>query len=146
MEKPERDWKALERKLSRGFSLKDAATLCGVPLEEAQQYVTDSTTKQSELSFEVKKISERAFKKAIRHLEKLIDEGPRYAESTNQWGGSTTPINTDLIAAQTLAKMAMDSLKVSTGINPDVKPKPQAIQLDLFDTMGPWQGLKKPGS
>lgn len=53
----------------------------------------------------------------------------------------------DLDAAKCLAKIALDALKLGFGPPKgiSVKAKDGGIQLDLWDTAGPWQ-LKTPGA
>jgi hypothetical protein len=111
-----RDWEGLARKLSRGLTLERAAELTGIPFEEACEFVEGKLEKVrlAELSLHLQ--SKRALNVAVKKLKAIAKDGPRYSEvEYNEQGkpaGSRTPQNTDLVAAQTLLKFALDTQKL----------------------------------
>lgn len=128
----------------------DACEAMGIPLEEAQSWAEKRLLNGDATSYQMRAVGQRALAKAVACLERLVDEGPRYSETTydektGKPSSSRTPISTDLDAAKTLAKLASDSLKAS-GIAappPAGKGARLSVQLDLWDNPGNWS-LKKP--
>ncbi len=97
--------------------------------------------KPAEISFELKILAERMIKIGMTKLVEIAEAGPRYSDEL------TTIVNSDLIAAQTLAKLGIDLVKLSTAQNPEARGKilTGKVQLDLWDSPGAWD-LKKPGA
>jgi hypothetical protein len=148
---PKRDWQALDRKLSAGLSLEEAAHLSGIPLEEAQRYV-DKRLQNGDLeTMQMRVVGRQALAKAVQHLTRIADDGPRYSETEYSAEGkpvrSRTPISSDVEAARMLAKLATDMMKLS-GASSEKTAMPGkgaklSVQLDLWDNPGNWR-LKKP--
>lgn len=137
-----RDWASLERKIRDGIPLRAAAKACGIPDEELIDLVGKKLLKPSEISFELKCLAEETLSIAVSKLKEIADAGPRMEDEMTKYN------NSDLAAAQTLAKIGMDVLKLSVAQNPEAKSArgPVAsVQLDLWDQAGAWE-LKKPGT
>lgn len=136
--------------MSGGFAFADACDAMGIPLEEAQRWAEKRLLKGDATAYQLRAVGQRALAKALERLEAIVDEGPRYSETlyseTGKPTSSRTPISTDLDAAKTLAKLAMDTLK-SSGASAPALPEGRggklSVQLDLWDNPGNWV-LKKP--
>jgi hypothetical protein len=127
-----RDWLALDRKLGLGCPFDVAANLSGIPLEEAQEYANSRLKNTDETTYQLRLVGQAALGTAIEQLTKLAKGGERRGQHRR---------DTDLHAAQALAKLAIDSIKLS-GV---VVKKEVAVTaaVDLFDNPGNWV-LKKP--
>jgi hypothetical protein len=121
--------------------IREAAKACGIPEDELLQYVSENLQKPAEISYELKRLAEATLIKGIKKLKEIADDGPRMEDEMTKYN------NADLVAAQTLAKIGMDILKLSVSHNPEGKAKSvgATIQLDLWDQPGAWE-LKKPGA
>ncbi len=121
--------------------LRDAIRVCGIPEAEALEYISRVNPKPAEISFELKVLAERMVRIGMTKLVAIAQAEPRYSDQF------TTIVNSDLIAAQTLAKLGLEVLKMSVAHNPEIKARlPGAtLQLDLWDSNGAWE-LKKPNS
>lgn len=128
---PKRDWQALERKISSGKTVEKAASEAGIPLEEVFAYINNRLDKVDTINFQLRLISQKALKKSLDALEEIVDEGGRHY---GVGGGDAT----DLKAAQTLAKIALDSLKISQKGEAPRKPEDKPPS-DIFDLRpNPW--------
>jgi len=138
---PNRDYEGLTRKIRAGVPIREAAKACGIPEDELLQYISNNIQKPAEISYELKRLAEATLIKGIRKLKEIADDGPRMEDEMTKYN------NADLVAAQTLAKIGMDILKLSVGSNPESRQKAASatIQLDLWDQPGAWD-LKKPGA
>ena len=141
VEAPKRDWEGLARKIRNGMPIRQAIISCGIPEAEALEYVLKAMPKPTEISYELKLLAERALEVGVNKLVTIAEEGPRYS------GQFETVNNSDLIAAQALAKLGVEVLKMSVAQNPEVKARTSkaTLQLDLWDSQGAWE-LKKPGA
>lgn len=126
-----RDWEGLERKLSTGFPLEEAARNAGIPLSECYLYIKEKEKEQKTLDFELKKAGQEALKVALTKLTELAKGRRRVSDVTEKME------STDLIAARELARTALAVLKISTG----KVTKEDSGQKDLFDQPGadPWE-------
>lgn len=137
----------MEKKISKGVRLEEAAEETGIPIEEVFQYVTDKANKVDSLNYELRLFAHGAVKNAMAKLAALAGEGQRIRGTTHYDDeGKPTSSQTfgpdDLEAAKTLARFALDAFKlakvsaVDSGSGDD----------DLFDkarkAKDPWQ-LKK---
>lgn len=158
---PKRDWQALDRKLASGMLLDDAASVCGIPLEEAQRYVDKRLQNGDDAKMQMRVIGTTALACAAKRLMEIASEPPRErmerlrrafrevegeaAALDNALNVKVTLYNTDLDAAKALAKLGVDLMKMA---GPPPAPKSGAggklsVQLDLWDNPGNWN-LKKP--
>ncbi len=126
--------------MSRGIPLKEAAVQCGIPEPELVEYLAKALSKPAEISLELRAMAQRAMENGIKKLEELAKEERINSEVSSY-------ANHDLVAAQTLAKLGFEILKLSVAQNPESRGKTASasIQLDLWDSPGAWD-LKKPGS
>lgn len=138
---PVRDWKSFDRKISRGMPLRQAIIAAGIPEAEALEHLSKTNPKPATISFELKLLAERVLKVGMNKLVEIAQAGPRYSDEM------TTVVNSDLVAAQTLAKLGIEVLKMSVSQNPEAatRAKVATVQLDLWDSNGAWE-LKKPGA
>lgn len=145
---PPRDWQGLQRKISLGASLQDAAEVSGIPLDEAIAYATKKLENRELVSFELKLIAEQSLAVALKTLVEIAQGGQRTSSESIGPGMMSHQNSDDLEAAKTLAKVAIDALKLGFGPRKEINVKAgkgSLIQMDLWDSPGPWQ-LKKPGS
>lgn len=143
-----RDWQGLQRKISLGASLQDAADVCGIPLDEAIAYATKKLENRELVSFELKLIAEQSLAVALKTLVDIAQGGQRNSSEAIGPGMTNYYVSDDLDAAKALAKVAIDALKLGFGPRKEINVKAgkgSLIQMDLWDSPGPWQ-LKKPGS
>ncbi len=128
-----RQWLDLERKISRGISLEEAAVQCGIPLSDVFNYVNEKMAQIDTLNFELRLIGQGALKKALTKLTELAGESARAGKDFE---------STDLLAARELAKLAVDALKLSRSGVAGTKREDAGAD-DLFDRApDPWK-LKK---
>jgi hypothetical protein len=143
---PKREWQSLQKKISRGTPLEEAAAECGIPLEEVFQYITDRSAKVDTMNFELRMFAQGAVKNAMAKLSKLA-EGEQRVRSQTDFDDEGKPVHSktmgpdDLEAAKTLARFALDALKLARVGGAPRSDSPE----DLFDKSAddnPW-ALKK---
>lgn len=118
-----RDWQALERKISKGIGLEKAAEDAGIPLEEVYARISNGLKQVDTLNWQLRLVAQRS-------LEKSLDKLTELAEGEYRLGKHLE--STDLLAAQSLAKIAIESLKLATrGQAP--RPPGGEGSPDLFD-------------
>lgn len=139
-----RNWECLNRKISQGISLEDAAIECGIPLNEAVAYISDRMTAVDTLNFELRLIGQNAIKNALTKLTELSQGKQRISSISNAGDNRGRKIQAltsdDLDAAKALAKFGLDALKFSRSTMPS---QDNSQEKDIFDsTRDPWK-LKK---
>lgn len=134
------DYRAIKRLVCRGSSLEDASEEVGVDVNAAERFIDDrlSGRKRGAVSFELKSVAEGALKTALNRLTLISEEGPRWSSEIQ------SPNNSDLDAAKSLARLAMDCLKLGYMYGFDSE-KAKAAGSAMSDLMGPWE-LKQPGA
>lgn len=101
----------------------------GIPLSECKDYISVKYAELDTLNFELRKWAQTGLKTALTKLTKLANGDGRCAKDFE---------STDLKAAEALAKISMDALKLSAS-GQGVK-SPQDAAKDLFDTANnPWK-------
>ncbi len=147
---PKRDWQGLERKLGLGKPLAQACQETGIPLEEAATKLEIRLRNETgAIGFKLRSVAEGALQTAMSKLTAIVNEAPRerierLTKATKEAGGDAsvkvTLYNTDLDAAKALAKIAIETLKLSGGARPPAKADSgKGGQRDLFDaTQSEW--------
>jgi hypothetical protein len=169
----ERDWQGLERKLYNGWPLLEAARATGIPDEEAEEWAKENLEDKDFSSLQLRCTAESALKSSFQKLSEIMGAGIREEEifrinpfhiqqieesedltdEEKEFRKSQLPLvkiklaHTDLKAAETLAKLALDALKIcKTGNVEKLKAKgKEPIQPDIWDSggYGNWE-LKDP--
>lgn len=134
-----KDFQALEKKLSKGIPLDEAAAQSGLTLDECYDYIKGRSEHLDTLNYELRKAGQKAIEKALDKLTKLSAGEARYAMM------GETCHSVDLEAAKTLAKFGLEALKLSKSAK--TAGTTDQGQPDLFDAsgasvLGPWV-LKK---
>lgn len=104
VEGPKRDWQALERKISEGISLEQAAVDAGIPVEEVYARVTEGLKRTDDLNWQLRIIGQGSLKTSLAKLTKLANGGERMGKDLE---------STDLLAAKELARLGMQAIKLS---------------------------------
>lgn len=110
-----------------------AANQSGIPLEEALSRANSRLKNLDDTTYQLRLVGQAALGTAIAQLTKLAQGGERRGQHRR---------DTDLHAAQTLAKFAIDAIKLS-GVATK-KEVAVTAAVDLFDCPGNWTGLTKP--
>lgn len=140
-----RDWKSFEAKLARGLSIQTAAEEAGISDDEVSAYITKRLGTKEGASVELKLIAEKAIQKGLETLIKIAGDGPRFAVSDGQGGGST-PINSDLDAAKALTRLGIDAIKLSKQSNESKSSASGASSPGTVNVFGDLWDLRAPGA
>lgn len=125
-------WELLNRKISRGIPLEEAAVQLGIPIDEVFTYISGKLSEIDTLDFELRLVGQRAIKNALTKLTSLAKGDAREGKDFE---------STDLEAAKALAKLGVDALKMAR--TSKAKKTGSDGQPDLFDSsQDQWQ-LKK---
>ncbi len=128
-----RDWEALARKIALGNTVEEAAEEAGVPLDEVFTYISERMGLVDTLNFQLRLIGQGAIKKALTKLSTLAEGDAREGKDFE---------STDLMAARELARLGIESLKLSrSGLSKRGEGDAQKDLFDLADS-DPWN-LKK---
>lgn len=139
-----RDWEGLQRKISKGVGLEEAARQSGIPIEEVYQYITDRSSKVDTMNFELRMFAQGAVKNAMAKLQAL-SQGEQRVRNQTDFDDEGKPTHSksfgpdDLEAAKTLARFALDALKIA---KIGAAPRDGEGADDLFDkaqSSNPWK-------
>jgi hypothetical protein len=137
----------LNRKISRGIPLDEAAVQLGIPIEEVFSHVSAKLSEIDTLNFELRLAGQGAIKKALRKLSKLASgdqrvSGTLFLGADGKSRESQNLVSDDLEAAKALAKFGIDALKLARS-GKIARDTGDAADEDLFDrSTNPWD-LKK---
>ncbi len=96
-----------------------AAEFCELTLEEIEEHYKGKQLKAEHVSMEMRRVAESSLKVALRKLKSLAKGGPRHG------GDGDTVYSVDLDAAKALARLAMDTIKLSIEQAKEAKPNPK---------------------
>lgn len=106
----------------------EAARQAGIPIEEVYQRVTERSGQVDTLNWQLRLIAQSSLEKSLTKLTQLASGEARVGKDFE---------STDMLAAQALAKLAIDAIKlVKLGA---AKTEAKGEKDDLFDAMGPWK-------
>ena len=104
VEPPKRNWQSLERKISQGTSIEEAAVEAGIPLEEVFDYVSGRLKAADTLDWQLRLVAGRALETSMTKLMELAEGEERFGQNFE---------STDLLAAKELARIALAAMKLT---------------------------------
>ena len=134
------DWLGLERKISQGKLLEQAAEEMGIPLEDAKNHVLGRRSGgEGADDAGLHLTAAYAIQTAVAKLAKLAEGDVRESNKTVFGAESTSYESTDLKAAQELLKAGIQLKKMLRPRQVQGKPGSPAAGGDLFDGTSPWK-------
>ena len=130
------DWLGLERKISAGKLIEQAAEEVGVSLEAAKAWMVERTKARGVDDDSLRLTSAYAIQVAVAKLVTLAEGSQRLSSSSTDGASSESYESTDLKAAQVLLRAGLEIRKL-------IKPKDAPAKgsgtspADLFDRTGP---------
>jgi len=137
------EWQAFERKLRRGKSIEDAATEAGIELDAAKEYLAKKRENAASIDDDVLSLTAaEAMCHGMRTLIAATKDSERMASEGFGEGRYTSYTQTDIEAAKTLLKFALDARKLLAGKKKAEQAAKDQGQRDLFDN-DPWEFKEK---
>lgn len=125
--------------------LDQAATLVGIPIEEASEYARKRLESGELDAVSLHLSAHDAMMTGLDVLKRIARESPRerIEEIGRKHEGKKVVVShTDLEAAQTLVKFALEAKKIlrtSVGKPEQRSGRGMSVQLDLWDNLGNWE-------